>query len=140
MKAAQTILRRKQVEARTGLPRSTMYQRMAEGTFPQPISLGPRAVGWLDCEIDAWIHEQIEHSRPPEISAARPSLPQRRGEDDRSLPCHGAPQPVEGAVMTESTAADHISRIKAGRLVRGGQADRKNSRRYPTVGAGRMPS
>ena len=56
-----TILRRKQVETRTGLSRSTIYARMAENKFPQPISLGSNrgAVGWIEAEIDAWIKERI---------------------------------------------------------------------------------
>lgn len=58
-----TILRRKQVETRTGLSRSTIYARIAEGTFPSPIELGGRAVGWIESEIDAWLKSCIESSR-----------------------------------------------------------------------------
>lgn len=58
-----TILRRKQVEARTGLGRSTIYQRVAEGTFPKSICLGARAVGWIESEIDTWLHERVAASR-----------------------------------------------------------------------------
>lgn len=54
-----TILRRKQVEARTGLARSTIYLRIQDGTFPRPINLGARSVGWLDSEISDWIAERI---------------------------------------------------------------------------------
>ncbi|HEX3940618.1 MAG TPA: AlpA family transcriptional regulator [Acidobacteriaceae bacterium] len=63
------ILRRPQVEARTGLSRSTIYQRMKDGTFPTPISLGSKAVGWLANEIDAWLAERVRISRPsPNVS------------------------------------------------------------------------
>ena len=55
-----TILRRKQVEDRTGLSRSTIYLRIQKGTFPRPINLGERAVGWAEDEIDAWIASRIE--------------------------------------------------------------------------------
>lgn len=60
-----TILRRKSVEARTGLSRSTIYTRVREGTFPRPIALGDdaRAVGWIEAEINTWIAEQIAKSR-----------------------------------------------------------------------------
>ena len=51
--AAFTILRRKHVEAQTGYSRSTIYLRIEQGLFPRPISLGPRAVGWLADEIGA---------------------------------------------------------------------------------------
>lgn len=50
-----TILRRKQVEAATGLSRSTIYQRVKDKTFPAPIALGPRAVGWRAGDIDTWL-------------------------------------------------------------------------------------
>ena len=58
-----TILRRKQVEARIGLARSTIYQRVAACTFPKPVSLGARAVGWIEAEVDAWLSNQIAQSR-----------------------------------------------------------------------------
>lgn len=61
---ALRILRRKQVESRTGLSRSTIYARIAEGLFPRPIDLGGgRAVGWVESEIDAWLQARIESSR-----------------------------------------------------------------------------
>lgn len=56
----QVILRRTQVQARTGISRSGIYQKMADGEFPQSISLGPRAVGWLESSIDDWIQSRIE--------------------------------------------------------------------------------
>ncbi len=58
-----TILRRKQVEARTGLSRSTIYAFISDGIFPKPINLGNRAVGWIEAEIDAWLKSCIETSR-----------------------------------------------------------------------------
>jgi prophage regulatory protein len=62
-RAETRILRRKQVEARTGLARSTIYGRIKAGTFPAPISLGEKAVGWIEGEIDAWLNAQIAKSR-----------------------------------------------------------------------------
>ncbi len=43
-----SILRRKQVQARTGLARSTIYLHIKNGAFPRPVPLGNRAVGWLE--------------------------------------------------------------------------------------------
>ena len=60
---AYTILRLPAVKIRTGLSRSTIYLRVAEGTFPKPISLGARAVAWIDAEVDEWIAERIALSR-----------------------------------------------------------------------------
>ncbi len=58
----QVILRRTQVQARTGISRSGIYQKMADGEFPKSISLGPRAVGWLESSIEQWIECRIELS------------------------------------------------------------------------------
>ncbi len=55
-----SILRRKQVEQRTGLSRSTIYLRIQKGSFPRPINLGARAVGWLENEIEAWLVARLE--------------------------------------------------------------------------------
>lgn len=63
LQTALIILRRKQVEARTGLSRSTIYDRIKAGTFPAPISLGAKAVGWIESEIDAWLNARVEESR-----------------------------------------------------------------------------
>lgn len=58
-----TILRLPAVKSRTGLSRSTIYLRVKEGTFPSPISLGARAVGWVESDIQHWLEEQIKSSR-----------------------------------------------------------------------------
>lgn len=63
IRVALTILRRKQVEARTGLSRSTIYLRISRGEFPPPINLGVRAVGWSSDAIDTWIADRIAQSR-----------------------------------------------------------------------------
>ncbi|MFM0382849.1 helix-turn-helix transcriptional regulator [Paraburkholderia dipogonis] len=55
IQTALTILRRKQVEAATGLSRSTIYQRIRDKTFPAAVQLGPRAVGWRAGDIDAFL-------------------------------------------------------------------------------------
>jgi prophage regulatory protein len=57
------ILRLPAVKARTGLSRSSIYLRISEGYFPKPISLGARAVGWLESDIEDWLNQRIEASR-----------------------------------------------------------------------------
>lgn len=57
------ILRLPIVKARTGLSRSTIYLRISEGSFPRPVSLGGRAVGWIESEINDWVDQQIDASR-----------------------------------------------------------------------------
>lgn len=52
---AQRILRLPDVELRTGLRKSSLYDRMKAGDFPQSVRLGARARGWLSSEVDEWI-------------------------------------------------------------------------------------
>jgi prophage regulatory protein len=49
------ILRLRQVQTKTGKSRSSVYEDVEAGTFPKPIPLGKRAVGWLEDEVDDWI-------------------------------------------------------------------------------------
>ena len=61
------VLRLPEVKARTGLSRSSIYLRISECQFPKPISLGGRAVGWLESEIEDWLEEKIVLSRGESI-------------------------------------------------------------------------
>jgi len=54
------ILKRQQVEKITGLSRSSIYQKVLEGTFPKAIRLGTRSVGWLEHEVYSWLQERID--------------------------------------------------------------------------------
>jgi prophage regulatory protein len=56
---AEKFLRRPEVEKITGLPRSSIYERMAEGNFPKPVPLGGRSVAWLEAEIIDWQKRRI---------------------------------------------------------------------------------
>ena len=59
----EKILRLQAVKARCGLSRSTLYNRIAAGEFPSPVSLGARSVGWVESEVNAWISSRIHASR-----------------------------------------------------------------------------
>jgi prophage regulatory protein len=52
-----------QVIAQTGLGRSTLYILIKEGSFPSPIRLSHRSVGWLSHEVDDWITQRTEKTR-----------------------------------------------------------------------------
>lgn len=52
------IFRRPDVETMTGLSRSTLYAMMAEGTFPKPVKLGKRAVGWREADLSNWLESR----------------------------------------------------------------------------------
>jgi prophage regulatory protein len=58
------ILRLPEVINRVGLRRASIYSYMAIGAFPQQVVLGPRAVGWLESEIDAWLATKIKARQP----------------------------------------------------------------------------
>jgi prophage regulatory protein len=64
-----TILRRRHVEDRTGLSRSTIYLRIQEGTFIRPVNLGPRAVGWPSDEVAAINAARIGGKTDEEVRA-----------------------------------------------------------------------
>jgi len=57
------MLRRPSVESITGLSRSSIYAKMADGTFPKPIKLGERSVAWLESDVQGWLNECIAASR-----------------------------------------------------------------------------
>jgi prophage regulatory protein len=49
------FLRLRTVLERTGLTRSTVYALIKASDFPSPVNIGPRAVGWVEDEVDDWI-------------------------------------------------------------------------------------
>jgi prophage regulatory protein len=57
------LIRLPQVKEATGLSKSTIYSRIAEGTFPKQIPLGPRLVVWVESDIQNWIAEQVSAAR-----------------------------------------------------------------------------
>jgi prophage regulatory protein len=59
----QKLLRLPEVKQTTGLSKSTIYARIAEGTFPKQIPLGPRLVVWMESDIQNWIAEQVSAAR-----------------------------------------------------------------------------
>ena len=65
-----TFIRLPKVMSRVTRSRSSIYQGMAEGTFPQCVPIGGRSVAWIEYEIDDWIVSKIEASRGTERPAA----------------------------------------------------------------------
>ncbi|MGI1944758.1 helix-turn-helix transcriptional regulator [Shewanella glacialipiscicola] len=54
------LIRLKDVIDCTGLARSTIYKYIDQGIFPKSVSLGDRAVAWVESEIQEWILTRIE--------------------------------------------------------------------------------
>jgi len=52
---ARRILRPKAVVERTGLSRTTLWRHVRGGSFPKPLALGERAIGWFEADVSAWM-------------------------------------------------------------------------------------
>lgn len=59
------VLRIKELTQRTGLARSTIYDKLNasskqyDATFPKPVRLGASSVGWISSEVDQWIAARV---------------------------------------------------------------------------------
>ena len=53
------IMRRDEVERKTGFKRAHIYNMMKEGRFPQAKRIGLSAVGWDSLEIEQWVTERL---------------------------------------------------------------------------------
>lgn len=60
---SESLLRLPEVIRRTGLARSTIYKRAAEGTFPKPVKIGQRGSAFIESEVEQWIEQRIVGSR-----------------------------------------------------------------------------
>jgi prophage regulatory protein len=66
----QKLLRIRQVIDATGIPRSSLYDKLRRGQFPQPVRIGRRAVAWRESDIVSWIES---------LPAARAEADEARG-------------------------------------------------------------
>ena len=57
------VIRLPVVKDKTGLSRSSIYLRMSKGDFPKSISLGDRAIGWLESDVEQWLEDKIAASK-----------------------------------------------------------------------------
>ena len=55
MREPDRIIRMKTVLARTGLSRSTIYRKMAEGSFPAQLKISMNGAGWHESDINRWV-------------------------------------------------------------------------------------
>ena len=80
-KPAIRFLRISEVEALTGLSRSTIYDWSADGRFPRPVRLSERAVRWIESEVLEWMAERIEQGRVGDDAPAA-NATEQQGEDE----------------------------------------------------------
>ncbi|HBC3410534.1 TPA: AlpA family transcriptional regulator [Vibrio parahaemolyticus] len=55
------FMRLKEVMSVTGLGRSSIYNYMEADKFPKTVSLGDRAVAWVESEVHEWMEERLAH-------------------------------------------------------------------------------
>ena len=60
---SQRIIRLPEVIQKTGLSRSSIYLRMSKQEFPKSISIGDRAVGCIEDDINNWVDARISASK-----------------------------------------------------------------------------
>ena len=63
MREPDRIVRLKTVLSRTGLSRSTIYRKIAEGTFPAQLKISTNGTGWHESDVNRWIADPV--SWPP---------------------------------------------------------------------------
>lgn len=68
----ESLLRLPEVERRTGLKRSAIYQRIERNEFPSPVKVTAKAIGWPESEVAGWVQARITASR---TQAAHPCHP-----------------------------------------------------------------
>ena len=61
MSNPEKIIRLKTVLARTGLSRSTMYRKIADGTFPPQVRISVHGTGWHESELNRWIANPVAY-------------------------------------------------------------------------------
>ena len=59
MREPDRIIRLKTVLSRTGLSRSTIYRKIAEGTFPAQLQISTNGTGWHESEVSRWIANPV---------------------------------------------------------------------------------
>ncbi|MGL5289311.1 MAG: helix-turn-helix transcriptional regulator [Aeromonas sp.] len=57
------FIRMKEVCAKVGLAKSTLWELVARGQFPQKVYLGERTIAFIESEVDAWMAERIAARR-----------------------------------------------------------------------------
>ena len=83
MDNSRRLIRLKEVVARTGLSRSSIYKRIEDGTFPKQKHLGGRSVAWQESDIEAWFDAhgctaQPDKALPPPQITNPPKLAKRK--------------------------------------------------------------
>jgi prophage regulatory protein len=60
------LIRLPEVKALVGLGTTSIYDKIKKGEFPRQVKLG-RLSGWVEAEVEGWISQQIQSSRPQAV-------------------------------------------------------------------------
>lgn len=69
--ATDRIIRLRTVLDRTGLSRSTVYRKIAEGTFPSQVRISVHGAGWRESAINRWIADPVGYREEKTDQGAR---------------------------------------------------------------------
>ena len=59
----QSLIRLPEVQRRTSYSKAWIYRLMSQGKFPASVKIGPRAIAFVESEIDEWISQRIAEYR-----------------------------------------------------------------------------
>ena len=81
------IIRMNKMKECSGYSRSGIYQKISVGLWPKPVSLGPRAVGWVESEIQSVLAARVAGKSEEQIRALIATLTANRRtyEEEASL-------------------------------------------------------
>lgn len=68
MENTESLLRLRDVEAKTALRKSKIYQMVKDGDFPAPIALTTKSKAWIGSEVNGWVRDKIAASRQGEAA------------------------------------------------------------------------
>jgi prophage regulatory protein len=71
MREPDRIIRLRTVLSRTGLSRSTIYRKIAEGTFPAQLKISTNGTGWHESDINRWIADPVSWRPKREFDKVR---------------------------------------------------------------------
>ncbi|SKA40329.1 transcriptional regulator, AlpA family [Enhydrobacter aerosaccus] len=71
MPAPDRIVRLNTLLVRTGLSRSTIYRKIADGTFPPQIRISINAAGWRESDVNRWVANPVTWRPTEEVGDVR---------------------------------------------------------------------
>lgn len=75
-----SVLKSQSLQERTGLSRSAIYDKLNptsprhDPEFPKQVKLGPRAVGWIESEVNGWLQQTMSSRVGQNLSRSQQDL------------------------------------------------------------------